>query len=137
MGVVGKWVEKELRFRMPHSFHKKPHQLADWKVILHIVFKHTFTTSFIWQSFQGCLQTSLEANVSLLVKGQVCVLRPTKITSSSWTTLLLLLLSRFSRVRLCATPEKAAHQAPPSLGVSRQEHWSGLPFPSPMHEREK
>ena len=30
----------------------------------------------------------------------------------------------------------AAHQAPPSLGFSRQEHWSRLPFPSPMHERE-
>ena len=51
--------------------------------------------------------------------------------------LLLLLLSRFSRVRLCATPQTAAHQAPPSLGFSRQEHWSGLPFPSPMHESEK
>ena len=51
--------------------------------------------------------------------------------------LLLLLLSRFSRVRLCETPQTAAHQAPPSLGFSRQEHWSGLPFPSPMHESEK
>ena len=53
--------------------------------------------------------------------------------------LLLLLLSRFNRVRLCATPsmEKAAHEGPPSLGFSRQEHWSGLPFPSPMHESEK
>ena len=51
--------------------------------------------------------------------------------------ILLLLLNRFSRVRLCATPETAAHQAPPSLGFSRQEHWSGLPFPSPMHESEK
>ena len=50
---------------------------------------------------------------------------------------LLLLLSRFSRVRLCVTPKTAAHQAPPSLGFSRQEHWSGLPFPSPMHESEK
>ena len=30
----------------------------------------------------------------------------------------------------------AAPQAPPSLGFSRQEHWSGLPFPSPMHESE-
>ena len=49
----------------------------------------------------------------------------------------LLLLSRFSRVRLCATPQTAAHQAPPSLGFSRQEHWSGLPFPSPIHESEK
>ena len=50
---------------------------------------------------------------------------------------LLLLLSRLSRVRLCATPRKAAHQAPLPLGFSRQEHWSGLPFPSPMHESEK
>ena len=51
--------------------------------------------------------------------------------------LLLLLLSRFSHVGLCATPQTAAHQVPPSLGFSRQEHWSGLPFPSPMHESEK
>ena len=51
--------------------------------------------------------------------------------------LLLLLLCRFSRVRLCATPRTAAYQAPPSLGFSRQEHWSGLPFPSPMHESGK
>ena len=35
------------------------------------------------------------------------------------------------------TPWTAAHQAPPSLGFSRQEHWNGLPFPSPMHESEK
>ena len=47
--------------------------------------------------------------------------------------LLLLLLCHFSRVQLCATPEMTAHQAPPSLGFSRQEHWSGLPFPSPFH----
>ena len=45
--------------------------------------------------------------------------------------LLLLLLSRFSHVQLCATPQMAANQAPPSLGFSRQEYWSGLPFPSP------
>ena len=48
-----------------------------------------------------------------------------------------LLRSRFSRVRLCVTPKTAAHQAPPSLGFSRKEHWSGLPFPSPMHGSEK
>ena len=40
----------------------------------------------------------------------------------------LLLLSHFSHVQLCATP---------SLGFSRQEYWSGLPFPSPVHESEK
>ena len=52
-----------------------------------------------------------------------------------WGAMLLLLLSCFSRVRLCATPETAAHQAPPSLGFSRQEHWSGLPFPSPQNSK--
>ena len=36
-----------------------------------------------------------------------------------------------SCVRLLATPWIAAHQAPPSMGFSRQEYWSGLPFPSP------
>ena len=45
----------------------------------------------------------------------------------------LLLLSCFSRARLCATLWTAAHQAPLSMGFSRQEYWSGLPFPSPVH----
>ena len=34
-------------------------------------------------------------------------------------------------VQLFATPWTVAHQAPPSMGLSRQEYWSGLPFPSP------
>ena len=37
----------------------------------------------------------------------------------------------FSRVRLFVTPWTVAYQAPPSMGFSRQEYWSGLPFPSP------
>ena len=49
----------------------------------------------------------------------------------------VVLLHRFSHVRLCATPQTAAHQAPPTLGFSRQEHWSGLPFPSLVHESER
>ena len=40
----------------------------------------------------------------------------------------LLLLRHFSRVQLCTTPP---------LGFSRQEHWSGVPFPSPMRKSEK
>ena len=48
-------------------------------------------------------------------------------------TLLLLLLSRFSGVRLSVTPWTVAHQAPLSTGFSNQEYWGGLPFPSPMH----
>ena len=46
-------------------------------------------------------------------------------------TLLLLLLSHFSRVQLCVTPWTAAHQAPLSMGFSREEYWSGMPSPSP------
>ena len=36
-----------------------------------------------------------------------------------------------SRVRLFVTPWTVAYQAPPSMGFSRQDYWSGLPFPSP------
>ena len=36
-----------------------------------------------------------------------------------------------SRIRLLATPGPVAHQAPPSMGFSRQEQWSGVPLPSP------
>ena len=43
---------------------------------------------------------------------------------------MLLLLSRFSCVRLCATPWTVAHQAPASMGFSRQEYWSGVPLSS-------
>ena len=52
--------------------------------------------------------------------------------TDSMDMLLLLLLSCFSHVWLCATPQMAAQQAPLPLGFSRQEYWSGLPFPSPM-----
>ena len=38
-----------------------------------------------------------------------------------------------SRVRLFATPWTVAYKLPPSMGFSRQEYWSGLPFPSPGH----
>ena len=87
--------------------------------------------SDVWLQFESVrmrwmkLEPVIQSEVSQKEKHQYSML------------LLLLLLSRFSRVWLCATPEVAAHQAPPSLGFSRQEHWSGLPFPSPMHESEK
>ena len=40
-------------------------------------------------------------------------------------------MKSLSHVRLFVTPWTVAHQAPPSMEFSRQEHWSGLPFPSP------
>ena len=44
---------------------------------------------------------------------------------------MLLIKDSLSRVRLFATLWTVAHQAPLSMGFSRQEYWSGLPFPSP------
>ena len=41
-------------------------------------------------------------------------------------------MKSLSRVRLFETPWTAAHQAPPSVGFSRQEYWSGVPLPSPV-----
>jgi len=76
-------------------------------------------------------KTSVDSNCSHEIRR--CLLPGRK----AMTNLLLLLLSRFSHVRLCASPETAAHQDAPSLGFSRQEHQSGLPYPSPMHESEK
>ena len=42
-----------------------------------------------------------------------------------------MLLSQFSRVRLCVTLWTVGHQAPLSMGFSMQEYWSGLPCPPP------
>ena len=60
-----------------------------------------------------------------------CLLLGRKVMTNLLLLLLLLLLSHFSCVRLCATPLTAAYWAPPSMGFSRQEYWSGLPLPSP------
>ena len=51
--------------------------------------------------------------------------------SIEWHVQCACLLSCFSHVRLLATPWTAAHQAPLSMGFSRQEYWSGVPLPSP------
>ena len=65
--------------------------------------------------------------VSDMTEQLILSLQLPKEKSFKSVNLLLLLLSPFSRVQLCATP---------SLGFSRQEHWSGLPFPSPIHKSE-
>jgi len=62
-----------------------------------------------------------------------------------WTTdackaLRYMLLTAAKSLQSCPTlcdPIDGSHQASLSLGFSRQEHWSGLPFPSPVHESEK
>jgi len=52
-----------------------------------------------------------------------------KVRSKIWG--MLCMLSRFSRVQLSATLWTIVHQAPLSMGLSRQEYWRGLPCPSP------
>ena len=88
---------------------------------------HRVTKSWTWLK-QLSTHAHIAANVSLITTSF------TELFSSAHKHSLLL-LRRFSRVRFCATPQTAVHQAPPTLGLSRQEHWSGLPFPSPVHEK--
>ena len=108
---------------------------------------YTFSDSIqasdnIWASFFGYLQTLVIINrfifaysMSEKVIATFVVIYPIshEVLHISMYMLLLLLPSRFSRVWLCETPYTATHQAPLSLGFSRQEYWSGLLFPSPMH----
>ena len=69
---------------------------------------------------------------ALYLEKSPCLPQLEKKLSQQWrSSILLLLLSRFSHVRLCVTPWTAAYQASLSMGFSRQEHWSGLPFSSP------
>ena len=96
----------------------------------------------LYQPLLLCLQ-SFPASGSFLMSWLFPTIHQSIGVSTSASVLLMNiqdwfpLLSRFSRIQLWATPYTAAHQAPLSLGFSRQEHWSGLPFPSPMHESEK
>ena len=86
------------------------------------------------ERFYEDLQDLLELThkkMSFQYRGLECKSRKSR---NTW---MLLLLSHLSHVQLCATQWTAAHQASPSLGFSRQEHWSGSPFPSPMYESEK
>ena len=70
--------------------------------------KHLFLLYWLCQSFDGVDHNKLWKILKVKVK-----------------------VKSLSRVRLFATPWTIAYQASPSLGFSRQEYWSGLPFPSP------
>ena len=84
-------------------------------------------------TWDQCISLTVICKFHTSIKeGKVLVNHQKWTTLSSVLLLLLLLLSCFSRVRLCATPWTAAHQARPSMGFSRQEYWSGVPLPSPI-----
>ena len=86
-------------------------------------------------NIQGLFPSGLTDWISLLSKGLSRVFSSTIVqkhqffgAQPSSNALLLLLLSRFSRVRLCATPQTAAHQAPPSLGSPGKNTGVGCRF---------
>ena len=130
-----RWILYQLSYQGPKvkyklSLENYSHKFSCWVLLLISLFSFI---SFILPSF-----------LSTICKLEYihCHMKTTQTRAKMKLTyplllLLLLLLRRSSRVRLCATPEMAAHQAPSSLGFSRQERWSGLPFPSPLHESEK
>ena len=109
--------------RSPEKWHGNPFQYSclenskdsgAWQATV-----HTIKKSWTRLKRLNMHRDNRYPTLSLLLLGTAC---------QNSCCLLLLLLSRFSRVRLCATPQTAAHQALPSLGFSREEHWSGLPF---------
>ena len=79
---------------------------------------------------QGTLKSLLQCHsskASILWHSAFFIVQLSYPYMTTWKTMLLL-LSLFSHVWLCAIPQMAAHQALLSLGFSRQEHWSRLPF---------
>ena len=72
------------------------------------------------------LPRSKHLPVSWLQSPSAVILEPPKINN-----IVKVKVKSLSRVRLFSTPWTVAHQAPPFMGFSRQEYWSGLPFPSP------
>ena len=114
------------------AFHLSQHQgLFQWVGSSHQVAK-VLEFQLKHQSFQWIFCGSVQFSSVPELCPTLCEPMDCSTQSIQW-----ILLSHFSRVRLCATPWTAAYQASPSMGFSRQEYCSGLPFPSPMHERGK
>ena len=129
--------ESALRMRWP-NYCSFSFSIIPSKEILGLI---SFRMDWLVLAVQGTLKSLLQhhsSKASILQHSAFFMIQLSHpYMATGKTMLLLLLLSCVSRVRLCVTPETAAHQAPLSLGFSRQEYWSGLPFPSPMHESEK
>ena len=95
----------------------------------------TFTVSSfeIWNSSTGIPSPPLALFVAMLSKAHLT--SHSRLSGSRWVIipswLVKVKVKLLSRVQPFATPWTVAYQAPPSMGFSRQECWSGLPFPSP------
>ena len=134
--------QKKIHYKF-HSFSTLLLPLPHFSHFLHfrstvIDWEWACTPENIWQYLDTLLEKEMATHSSILAwkiprKEEPGRLQSMRSQRDGHTCLLLLLLrSRFSRVRLCATSSAAAHQAPLSLGFSRQEQWRGLPLPSPL-----
>ena len=134
-------IDREVWHAVVHGIAKSQTRLSNWSKLIVYLKGHSFCCIFywFWQIYNVIYgyYNNIQNKFTGLKISFVLPIYPFLSSIHLYTWLLLLLLSYFSRVWLCATPEMATHQAPPSLGFSRQEHWGGLQFPSPMHESEK
>ena len=83
----------------------------------------TYMQSTSWETL-GWKKHKLESRLP----GEISITLDMQMTPPLWQKVKV---KSLSRVRHSATPWTVAHQAPPSMGFSRQEYWSGLPLPSP------
>ena len=83
------------------------------KMVIHKAF-HVYRTAFTF-----FLLVSMKLRAVIQVSGPL-----------NWVCVCVFTLSCISRVWLSVTPRTVAHQAPLSMGFFRQDHWSGVPFPS-------
>ena len=94
---------------------------------------HTYTAAAAAKSLQLCLTLCDPIDCSLpgsSVPGILQARTQEWVSISFWKVK----VKSFSHARLFTTPWTAAYQAPPSMGFSRQEYWSGLPSPSSIHK---
>ena len=104
---------------------------------LHAISLHHPSVLFLLPTHFVLITQLLKARCHTLGRWEARIKIMLLLVTSPCKLLLLLVVSRFSLVQLCATPCTAAHQAPLSTGLSTQEYWSGLPFPSPCRAHRK
>ena len=85
----------------------------------------------IWNASQICVSSLRRGHANLLCIVPILVYVLLKRARSSCLQVQFGSVQSLSHVQLFVTPWNVAYQAPQSMGFSRQEHWSGLPFPSP------
>ena len=105
-------------------------QLVVLAIMLQTFFKNQINEKESWQILEA-FSVSLAGFYNSQVKNDHNYWSSETPMYQYFPSLLWLKVKSFSHVQLFATPWTVAHQAPLSMGFSRQEYWSGLPFPSP------